>query len=180
MATASILLAGFGGQGILFAAKQLAKSAMDTGKNVTWLPSYGPEMRGGTCNCGVVISDDEIGSPIVNRPSVLVAFNIQSFDKFEPAVVKGGSLFADSSLINKKSNRTDIVCRYIPATELASENGLTGMANVIMLGYILRETGIFEYDAFLHHMIDGIPASKAALIEKNTKALAIGYNYSEK
>ena len=177
--TNAILLAGFGGQGILFAAKQLAKSAMDTGKNVTWLPSYGPEMRGGTCNCGVVISDDEIGSPIVNHPDILVAFNIQSYDKFEPQINAGGILFADSILINKRSERTDIKACYIPATELASNEGLTGMANVIMLGYILKVTGIFDYDEFLNHMTAGIPATKAALIEKNKKALELGYNYAE-
>ena len=177
--TTNILLAGFGGQGILFAAKQLAKSGMCMGKNITWLPSYGPEMRGGTCNCGVVISDDEIGSPIVNKPDILIAFNIQSFEKFESKVVAGGKLIYDSSLIDKTSDRGDIEVYGIPATAMASDAGLTGMANVIVLGYLLKLTGLFEYDAFLEHMLAGIPATKAALIEKNKKALEMGYNYAK-
>jgi len=173
----SIILAGFGGQGILFAAKQLAKTGMDCGKHVSWLPSYGPEMRGGTCNCGVIISDNEIGSPIVSKPEILLSFNIQSFEKFEPTVIKGGLLFADSSLIDKKSERTDISAYYIPATALASDNGLTGFANVIMLGYLVAVTKIFDADTFVEHMVAAIPASKAALIEKNKKAFELGYNF---
>ncbi len=175
--TTKILLAGFGGQGILFAGKQLAKTAMYSDLQVSWLPSYGPEMRGGAANCSVIISEEEIGSPIVTAPDVLIALNLPSFDKFEPTIVPGGLLIADSTLIAKESTRTDIrICR-IPATGLAAENHLDGFANVIILGQLLKQTGIFEYDKFLELMIGGIPAAKAALIEKNKKALEIGYNY---
>ena len=177
--TTNILLAGFGGQGILFAGKAIAKMAMDSELQVSWLPSYGPEMRGGAANCSVIVSDEEIGSPVVVTPDILIALNLPSFEKFEPKVVAGGKLIYDSSLIDKTSNRSDIEVYGIPATAMASDAGLTGMANVIVLGYLLKLTGLFEYDAFLEHMVAGIPATKAALIEKNKKALEMGYNYSK-
>ena len=175
--TTEILFSGFGGQGILFAGKQMAKSAMYAGKNVSWLPSYGPEMRGGAANCSVIISDEEVGSPLVTAPDILVAMNLPSFDKFESTVKPGGLLVSDSSLIPKKTERTDIQTCYIPASAIASEHHIEGMANVIILGQILRLTGLFEYDSFLADMLRGIPASKAALIEKNKTALELGYNY---
>lgn len=175
----SILLSGFGGQGILFAGKQLANAGMVADKHVTWLPSYGPEMRGGTANCSVIIADEPIGSPLVTNPDLLIAMNLPSFTKFEPKIVKGGTLLADSSLISVKSTRTDIECRYIPATSLADENGLKGMANVIMLGYFLSFNPLFEFDRFLEVMCAKIPASKAALLEANKKALKLGYDYRE-
>ena len=173
----SFLLAGFGGQGILFAAKQMAACGMNAGKNVTWLPSYGPESRGGTSNCSVIISDEEIGSPIVNKPDVLVVFNLPSFDKFINAVPAGGVAFVDSTLIDKKTDRTDITVYYVPATGLASDNGLTGSANVIMLGKIMAETKLFDYEEFTEHMAASVPESKAFLREKNKKAFDLGYNY---
>ena len=176
--TTAMLFAGFGGQGILFSGKQMAKSAMYAGKNVSWLPSYGPEMRGGAANCSVIISDEEVGSPLVTNPDVLVAMNLPSYDKFEASVKAGGYLIVDSSLINKKSERTDINVCYIPATAIASENHIEGMANVIVLGQLLKLTGLFDYDTFLADMLRGIPESKAALIEKNKKALELGYNYN--
>ncbi|GFI55583.1 pyruvate synthase subunit PorC [Clostridiales bacterium] len=176
--TTAMLFAGFGGQGILFSGKQMAKSAMYAGKNVSWLPSYGPEMRGGAANCSVIISDEEVGSPLVTNPDVLVAMNLPSYDKFEASVKAGGYLIVDSSLINKKSKRTDIDVCYIPATAIASENHIEGMANVIVLGQLLKLTGLFDYDTFLADMLRGIPESKAALIEKNKKALELGYNYN--
>ncbi len=176
--TTAMLFAGFGGQGILFSGKQMAKSAMYAGKNVSWLPSYGPEMRGGAANCSVIISDEEVGSPLVTNPDVLVAMNLPSYDKFEASVKAGGYLIVDSALINKKSERTDINVCYIPATAIASENHIEGMANVIILGQLLKLTGLFDYDTFLADMLRGIPESKAALIEKNKKALELGYNYN--
>ena len=175
--TTEILFSGFGGQGILFAGKQMAKSAMYAGKNVSWLPSYGPEMRGGAANCSVIISDEEVGSPLVTAPDILVAMNLPSFDKFASTVKPGGLLVSDSSLIPKKTERTDIDVCYIPASAIASEHHIEGMANVIILGQILRLTGLFAYDAFLADMLRGIPESKAALIEKNKKALELGYNF---
>ncbi len=176
--TTKILIAGFGGQGVLFAGKQIAKMGMEKDMQVSWLPSYGPEMRGGTANCSVIVSDDEeIGSPIVNIPDILLSFNIQSFDKFEKSIASGGILLADSTLISKKSERNDIKAVYIPATELASENDLQGGANVIMLGKLIAETQLFDKDEFIEHMVSSIPQSKAKLIENNRKAFALGYNY---
>ncbi len=176
--TTEMLFAGFGGQGILFSGKQMAKSAMYAGKNVSWLPSYGPEMRGGAANCSVIISDEEVGSPLVTNPDILVAMNLPSYDKFEASVKPGGYLILDSSLINKKCERTDIHVCYIPATAIASDNHIEGMANVIILGQLLKLTGLFDYDTFLSDMIRGIPESKSALIEKNKTALELGYNYN--
>lgn len=177
--TNNILLSGFGGQGILFAGKQLAKTGMDIGLNVSWLPSYGPEMRGGAANCSVIISDKEIGSPIVTTPDILIALNLPSFYKFEPSIKAGGVLIADSAMIPEKSSRNDINAYYIPATKIASENHLEGLANVIILGYLLKITNIFDYEMFLEHMIKSIPPHKAALIDKNREALSLGYNYAE-
>lgn len=177
--TTNILLSGFGGQGILFAGKQLAKTGMDIGLNVSWLPSYGPEMRGGAANCSVIISDKEIGSPIVTSPDILIALNLPSFTKFEPAIKVGGTLIADSMMIPERSTRGDIKAYYIPATQMASENHLEGLANVIILGYLLKITKIFDYDMFLDHMIKGIPPHKVALVDKNKEALSLGFNYAE-
>lgn len=175
--TKEILLAGFGGQGILFAGKQLAKTAMHDNMFVSWLPSYGPEMRGGSANCSVIISDKEIGSPIIDRPDILLAFNLPSFDKFEPKIKKDGILIANSTLISEKSKRTDINAHYIPATAMASDNGLEGGANVIILGYLLKITKLFDYDSFVNLMISGIPTNKVNLIENNKKAIKLGYDF---
>ncbi|NLB15527.1 MAG: 2-oxoacid:ferredoxin oxidoreductase subunit gamma [Clostridiales bacterium] len=175
--TKSFILAGFGGQGILFAGRQLAACGMAKGYNVSWLPSYGPEMRGGTCNCSVIISDEEIGSPIVTNPNYAVVFNLPSFDKFEPLVQSRGTMFVDSTLVNKISWRDDISGYYIPATKLAEDNGLVGGANVVMLGKVVAATRLFTRDEFLKSMAASIPASKAELMENNTKAFDIGMGY---
>ena len=174
---ASILLAGFGGQGILFAGKQLVSAGMIAGKEVSWLPSYGPEMRGGTCNCSVNIEDEPVGSPLVTEPDILVAFNKPSFEKFCPSVKPGGSVFIDSSLISDKCTRTDIKAEYIPATALADSGGFVKLANVIMLGYIIKKTGLFEKDFFVECLKTSAPKSKADLIALNLKAFGIGYDY---
>lgn len=172
---AGILLAGFGGQGILFAGKQLTKSGMEAGKYVSWLPSYGPEMRGGTCNCSVNIDDKPIGSPLVTVPDILIAMNLPSFEKFIGKVRPGGCAFIDSSLISKKCERTDINAYYIPATRLADEAGLKGLANVIMLGKVIKETGIFDFDFLRNELLSSAPKSKPQLGELNAQALKIGY-----
>ena len=152
-----ILIAGFGGQGILFSGKFLAYEGLLEEKEVSWLPSYGPEMRGGTANCSIILSDEKIGSPIVLKPDVLIAMNLPSLDKYENETVKGGQIFVDSSLIDKKVSRDDVTTYYIPATRLASEEGLTGLANMIMIGYFIKHTGL----------------------ELNLKAVELGYNYAE-
>ena len=176
--TKSIFIAGFGGQGILFAGKQLASAGMALNKYVTFLPSYGPESRGGTSNCSVIISDEEIGSPIISKPDILMVLNLPSFEKFEPTLRAGGILFSDSSLVNKISWRDDLKgTYYIPASGLASDNNLTGMANIIMLAKMLAVTKIFNRDEFLDHMLESIPKSRTAMIELNRRAFNIGWSY---
>lgn len=177
--TTKIFITGFGGQGVLFSGKQIAKTGMRSGKEVTWLPCYGPESRGGTSYCSVVVSDQEIGCPIISDPDILFVYNQPSFEKFESTVKKDGIIFTDSSLVSSKSKRDDVSCYYIPATAMASDNGLSGGANVIMLGYFIKITGMFDKDEFVSHLVDDIPASKAHLIENNKKAFELGYNYSE-
>lgn len=173
-----ILLAGFGGQGILFAGKQLALAGMKSGKQVSWLPSYGPEMRGGTANCSVNIDNEPIGSPLVTKPDILLAMNLPSFQKFENSVVPGGVMVIDSSLIEVKTKREDVKAYYVPATRLADQNNIKGLANVIMLGRLLKATKIYELDYFKTCLVEATPKSKPQLGELNIKALDIGYNYN--
>lgn len=175
--TKTMIFAGSGGQGIQFCGKQMAKTAMHHDMNVTFLPSYGPEMRGGTSNSTVVISDEEIGSPSVANPDIAVVMNLPSFDKFEARVKAGGLVICDSTLIDKKSSRDDIDVVYIPASDMANENDLVGFANVIILGCLIKKTGIFTYDEFLEFLTKSIPETKSHLIEKNTKALSLGYSF---
>ena len=172
--TTQILLSGFGGQGILFTGKFLAYKGLLTDKNVSWLPSYGPEMRGGTASCSVIISDEEVGSPIISEPDVLIAMNLPSFEKFEPTVRPGGIVIADSSLIETKSNRTDIDVHYIPATALASEMGKQSLANMIILGKLLSIMGEFDEENIKTVLSKVIPPKKADMLEINMKAMSIG------
>ena len=172
--TNEILLAGFGGQGILFAGKMLAYFGLIGGKEVSWLPSYGPEMRGGTCNCSVSISDKPIGSPLVLEPSTLIVMNTPSYDKFINAVKPGGIAIIDSTLIEEKCERTDITCYYVPATQLADTNDMRGMANIIILGKLLKETGLADDETVKTALTKVIPPKKAAMIDVNLKALELG------
>ena len=137
MKTNQILIAGFGGQGVLFAGKFLAYKGMVEEQNVSWLPSYGPEMRGGTANCSVVLSDMPVGSPIITAPDVLVAMNLPSLQKFEGTVVPGGKIFVDSALIDAKVERTDVEVFYIPATQMAKDAGFATLANMILMGKVI-------------------------------------------
>ena len=168
------IFAGFGGQGVLFAGKLLAYLGLNQGKEVSWLPSYGPEMRGGTANCSVCLSDNPIGSPYITDPDVLVAMNGPSFDKFINSVKPGGIAIIDSTLVTKECTRTDIRSFRIPSTALAAENDLPGMANIILVGKLLKETGIAVIDAVRPTLEKIIPPKKAALIDANMKALALG------
>lgn len=174
-----ILIAGFGGQGILFAGKFLAYEALLEDKKVSWLPSYGPEMRGGTANCSIIISDEEIGSPIVSKPSILIAMNGPSLDKYENEVKAGGYIFVESSLITRKVTRSDVNVFYIPATAMANENEMSGLANMIMLGKAIKEAGIIPYENVSRAMAKVVSAKKQALLEKNIKAVELGYTYAE-
>lgn len=177
MNTATILIAGFGGQGALFAGKFLAYSGLIEEKQLSWLPSYGPEMRGGTANCAVTLSDDPVGSPIITEPNILITMNRPSFDKFENSVVPGGCLFADSTLIDTKSARKDIKAFYIPATKMAQELGLEGLSNMILIGKMVKETGVVSLDDAEDAFRKFVPAKKTALIEKNIEALKAGFEY---
>ena len=176
---AAILLAGFGGQGILFAGKQLVSAGMKVGKEVSWLPSYGPEMRGGTCNCSVNIEDEPIGSPLVTAPDILIAMNKPSLTKFMDKVKAGGLIMADSSLIDIVPDRTDIKTVCVPATDIADKNGLGGLANVIMLGALIKQTGMFEPEFFRECIRAASPKSKPQLGELNAKAFDLVYGYEK-
>jgi len=174
MSTTNILLAGFGGQGILFAGKVLAYSGLMDNKEVSWLPSYGPEMRGGTANCSVCVSDEIIGSPLIVNPDVLIAMNLPSLDKFVDSVAPGGIIIVESSLINKKVERDDVKVFYVPATQLTEEHELKGLANMIVLGKALGETNLFD-DATIEKAITKcVPPKKAHLIEHNLRAIKLG------
>lgn len=173
----AILLAGFGGQGILFAGKQLVLAGMNSDKQVSWLPSYGPEMRGGTCNCSVNIEDEPIGSPLVTNPDVLVVFNKPSYDKFINKVRTGGYVFIDSSLINEKCERDDITPVYIPCTSIADKNGFSKLANVVMLGHMIKVLGLFTGEYFAECLKASSPKAKPELAELNCRAFELGYNY---
>ncbi len=169
-----ILLAGFGGQGILFAGKVLAYSGLVAGREISWLPSYGPEMRGGTANCSVVIGDEPVGSPLVTEPDILLVMNTPSYDKFIGTVKRGGKVFADTSMVDISTQREDIDFYGIPSTGLSGENGLDGMANIILLGRMLRESGLFTLEEVKTGLEKSIPAKKKNLLEKNLEALKIG------
>ncbi|OGO92312.1 MAG: 2-oxoacid:ferredoxin oxidoreductase subunit gamma [Clostridiales bacterium GWF2_38_85] len=173
----NFLFAGFGGQGILFSGKLLAKVGLELDKQVSWLPSYGPEMRGGTANCSVIVNDEPIGSPLVTKPDVLLVLNLPSFEKFEHTVIKNGIMIVDSSLVEKKTVRTDIKAYYIPASMLASDNDLAGLANIIMFGQMLKAIKLFDYSLVEAVLVHSTPKSKPQLAELNKKALSLGYNY---
>ena len=179
MASTSILLAGFGGQGVLFAGKFLAYKGMVQDKQISWLPSYGPEMRGGTANCSIILSDDPVGSPIVSTPDALIAMNLPSYDKYEPTVIPGGKIFVDSTLIGRKANRDDVDTYYIPATKMAADAGIPTLANMIILGKMIKETGAVSFENLIDAMKKVVSAKHAELLEINIKALEAGYNYQD-
>jgi len=172
--TTKLLFAGFGGQGILFSGKFLAYQGLIENREVSWLPSYGPEMRGGTANCSVILSDEPVGSPIVGEPDILIAMNLPSLDKYEDAVVPGGKIFVDSTLISRKVRRDDVEVFYIPATKLASDNGMPALANMIVMGKVLQacpELGCGHTEQALGKVIS---ARHQHMLETNRKALALG------
>jgi len=170
-----IIMAGFGGQGIILSGLLLAQAALLEGNEVTHYPAYGAEMRGGTCNCSVVISDKEIASPIVNKPDILLVFNQPSKIKFEPMCSSGAKILINKSLINEEAKRNDINPFYIDATNTADKLGNTKIANMIMLGSLSKITGIVK----LQSLIDAMPAILSArnkkLIDLNVLALKEGY-----
>ena len=180
MSTTQYLFAGFGGQGILFSGKFLAYKRLTDGKNVSWLPSYGPEMRGGTASCSVIISDTPVGSPIVSRPDVLIAMNLPSLDKYEDAVVPGGTIYVDSTLIDRKVKRTDVNVIYIPATKLASDNKTPTLANMIIMGKLLAVEGQFENEDGVNGALKKvISAKRADMLEVNMNVMRLGATYKD-
>ena len=170
----SILLAGFGGQGVLFAGKLIAYAGLLEDREVSWLPSYGPEMRGGTANCSVCLSDDPIGSPLVLAPDVLVAMNQPSFDKFEDAVAPGGVVVADATLVQRVPAIDGVKTCAIPATAMAEEAGFKQLANIILAGKVFVETGFCKEETLWKAIEKCVPASKAAMLEMNKRALQLG------
>jgi 2-oxoglutarate ferredoxin oxidoreductase subunit gamma len=170
-----MIIAGFGGQGVLLLGKLLAETGMEEGKNVSWLPSYGPEMRGGTANCNVVISDDPVGSPIVAEANVLVAMNRPSLEKFQAELLPDGFLLLNSSIIDIEPAREDVKVYKIPANKIAGDLGLIKVANSVMAGAVIRATGCVSMESFQAVLKHTLGAKKADLLDINIKALEAGY-----
>ena len=170
----SVIFAGFGGQGLLFAGQVLARAAMDEDREVLWIPTYGPEMRGGTAACTVIVGDEPIGSPLVLEPDVLIAMNQPSLDKFIGDVVPGGTVIIDSTMIATPPSRDDVTLFEVPATKLAEDAGLKGLANVILVGKLLKEIGFCGVEALDKAIVKSVPAKRQQLLEPNRKALEIG------
>lgn len=177
MAHNEIIFSGFGGQGIQAAGKLIAYAGLLENKFVSFLPSYGPEMRGGTSNCHVIVSDEPVGSPILNSATALLAMNRPSLDKFENYLVPGGIILVDSSLVNRSPVRTDVKVFEIPATKIASDMGNLAYANIIMLGKLLAETGVVSSEYFEKGLKKVLPEKKHYLIPEEMKALEIGMRY---
>ncbi len=177
MADHEIVIAGFGGQGLLFSGKVLAYAGLLEGRELSWLPSYGPEMRGGTANCNVILSDTPVGSPIVDRPNVLMVMNGPSLDKYESTVAPGGMIFVDSTLVTRKVARDDVEVYYVPSTQMANDMGLTGMANMILLGAVIAKTACIKEEGLPDALKKVIPARKADLFDANMQALQAGKDY---
>ena len=178
MKTTQILIAGFGGQGILFAGKFLAYKGLLEDLQVSWLPSYGPEMRGGTANCNVILSEESVGSPIVTSPDVLIAMNLPSLQKYVDAVVPGGQIYVDSTLIAEKVERTDVEVYYIPATKMANDAGVPTLANMVMMGHVLRHNPELTFEGTEVTVQKLVPPKKAELVGLNMKALEAGRDYA--
>jgi 2-oxoglutarate ferredoxin oxidoreductase subunit gamma len=174
-----IIISGFGGQGVLFAGQLLAYCALDNDKEVTWFPSYGPEMRGGTAHCTVIISDEEIGSPIVKNPSVAIVMNLPSLDKYETEVKEGGILIINSSLVDRSPRRTDIDILEIPANEIAEEIGDRRLVNLVLLGALLQRLRIFSIDQLGESLNKHIPDRHRDMLQLNITALNRGYKVAE-
>lgn len=172
-----IVIAGFGGQGILSAGRLLAYAGMLENRNVSWVPSYGPEMRGGTANCHVIISEEPVGSPILNSATVLIAMNGPSLDKFENMVKKGGIIITDSSLVERSPKRSDVEVYEIPATKMASDMGNLTYANIILLGKLIEATKVVAKESFKKALEQVLPEKYRHMIPEEIEALEKGMNY---
>lgn len=174
-----IIFSGFGGQGALFAGQLLAYAALDQGRHVTWIPSYGPEMRGGTAHCTVIIADDEIGSPLVRHPGAVVAMNLPSFDKYEPLVRPGGLLIYNTSLVTRAPVRTDLRLIPAPANAIADELGHARLANMVLAGALVAATGVLPLPAVMQALAAHLPRRHWHLLEANYTALRRGAALAE-
>ena len=172
-----VIISGFGGQGTLYAGQVLAYAAMDEGKQVTWIPSYGPEMRGGTANCTVVISDEEIGSPTVKYPKAVLALNLPSLDKYEDMIAPGGCIVVNESMVNRKPTRTDIRVVMLPANEIAREIGNERATNMVMLGALLANMDILPIKALEKALKNHTAQRLQKFVEMNIQALRRGAEY---
>jgi 2-oxoglutarate ferredoxin oxidoreductase subunit gamma len=173
-----IIIAGFGGQGVLFAGQVLAYAAMDAGKEVTYIPAYGPEMRGGTANCTVIISSEEIGSPLVRNPRAVIAMNLPSFDKYEPLVVPGGTLIVNQSLVNRGAKRTGLQFLLVPANEIAEGLGDKRMANIVMVGALLAQLPVLSLEAVEKSIGGHLPERHKKLLPLNLESLRAGATFA--
>jgi 2-oxoglutarate ferredoxin oxidoreductase subunit gamma len=171
-----IIIAGFGGQGVLFAGQVLAYAAMDLGKEVTWIPSYGPEMRGGTANCTVVIADEEIGSPLVQHPPFAIALNLPSFDKYETEMQTGGVLVVNQSMVDRGAKRTDIQTVMVPANDIAEEIGNKKLTNMVTVGALVAALPeLVTLEAVEEALRGHLPKRHQHLLPQNFQALRRGY-----
>ena len=179
MEETSIIISGFGGQGTLFAGQVLAYAFMDNGLEVTWIPSYGPEMRGGTAHCTVITSEEPIGSPLVRNPDIVLALNLPSVDKYESLVPEGGVLVANSSLVNREISRDNISSLLIPANKLAEEIGLSRLANMIMVGAMVALKPILSLDAVKKALEEHIPERHQKTLPMNYEAMDRGFEFAK-
>ena len=174
-----IVISGFGGQGVLFAGQLLTYAAMDSGFEVTWFPSYGPEMRGGTANCTVIIADEEIGSPQVRNPKAVIALNLPSMDKYEPLMESGGVMVANQSMIDRDFQRDDLETVMIPANAIAEEIGNKRLTNVVALGALLVKLDVLPLEAIEQALRDHLPERHKKLLPLNFEALRQGAAYKQ-
>ena len=174
-----IIISGFGGQGALFAGQLLAYTGLDNDLQVTWFPSYGPEMRGGTAHCVVIISDDEIGAPIVKNPAAVIVMNIPSLDRYESLVKQGGVLVVNTSLVDRNPERDDIEVVLVPANDIAEELGSQRLANLVLLGSLLARLDVLSIEQVEEGLDKHIPAHRRNLLEANIKALRKGAELSK-
>jgi len=172
--TTRMIFAGFGGQGVMLMGQIMSLAGMIQGKNVTWMPSYGPEMRGGTANCTVVISDEPVASPVTNKAEVIVVMNIPSLVKFEPDVETNGFLFLNRSVIDREPQRKDITAIKVPCNEIADELGNLKVANMVMLGAVIGATNVVDTESIFKALEKKLSGGKAALIEINKQAILRG------
>jgi 2-oxoglutarate ferredoxin oxidoreductase subunit gamma len=175
-----LILSGFGGQGIMFAGQILSYAAMDADKQVTWIPSYGPEMRGGTANCTVVIADEEIGSPVVKNPDVVLAMNLPSLEKYEPTIKPGGVLVINESMVDRGAKRKDITVVVVPCNKIAEEIGSPRLANMVAIGALIAASRVLSMPDLETALNNHMPGRHKALLPKNVEALKKGEEFALK